>query len=1071
MRAVLRGTIIGALLLSGAACKVDKLVDPPPTSALRISPARVEQAAAVGSTAPRTARADLTSARASAILWSVRRSGSGAWMTLERSAGTTPDSLTVTMAPDGLAPGLHQDTLIFTPDDEDLAVVRVPVLFSIEGCAPIPITLDAEVADSLRTTDCGSSQRPGAFARRYRFSGEAGDSITVTLSSSTLSGFVAVDTAEDASAHPFATSGTCTGTPFDACLRYLRLPHSGTYTLEVTTVGDGPTTGAFTLRASRPRAPTGADSLGQFRADSATTIAVGGTSPEPGFVVRGVPVDPDPLDSLTLEVEVQTVGTTFTGEPTTTTSLVASGRRGVARVTGLVDATSYHWRARAVDQTGRATAWRSFGGNPESAADLRVTIAATRLAFRGQPSTTAAGAAITPAVEVIAVDGEGHLIPSFRGAVTVRLLANPAGGTLSGDRSATPVDGVASFPGLNIDRAGIDYTLQASATGLDDAVSDAFTILPGPATQLSFTQQPTTASVGRPISPAVRVTARDAHGNVATAFTGDVTMAIDHDGSVLKNATLGGDRTVAAAAGVATFPDLSIDQVGSGYTLAATASGTSGATSSAFNILPIGGSPTSQRFNTQPTSTTAGQAVAPPVEVTILDALGARVPTFDGPVALTLATNPGGSALSGTLTRNAVSGIARFDDLRLDRVGTGYQLRATTAGLSDVTSDRFDVTPTAPTTGVVRVTTATSGTSPDPDGYTATLGSSAQGVASNGTVLFTGVPPGSTTVTLSGIASNCTVTDGTSRSVTVVAGDTVSAPFTITCAAIGPTTGSLRVTTATAGTDLDPNGYIVTVGGGSRPIGVSGNELFADLAPGGYTVTLGGVAGNCTVGGANPRQITVTAGNEATTAFTVTCSAVGPTTGSLRVTTATTGTDLDPNGYTVTVGGGSRPIGVNGNELFADLAPGSHTVTLTGLATNCLVVGTNSRQVTVAAGSEASTAFSVACVGVTPPTASALRFSSQPPSVMVVAGTFGAAVQAVDQSGALAAGYTGPVTMSLEGGILGTTLTGTRVVNATGGVIPFSDLRVTGPCLGCRLRATASGLTSAVSDPFTVVVP
>src|SRR5207253_4663090 len=61
-----------------------------------------------------------------------------------------------------------------------------------------------------------------------------------------------------------------------------------------------------------------------------------------------------------------------------------------------------------------------------------------------------------------------------------------------------------------------------------------------------------------------------------------------------------------------------------------------------------------------------------------------------------------------------------------------------------------------------------------------------------------------------------------------------------------------------------------------------------------------GIAANCTVSGQNPRTVTVpTSGT--TTTFSITCTALPPPTGDLTVTAATSGQDLDPDGYTVTV--------------------------------------------------------------------------------------------------------------------------------------------------------------------------
>jgi len=77
------------------------------------------------------------------------------------------------------------------------------------------------------------------------------------------------------------------------------------------------------------------------------------------------------------------------------------------------------------------------------------------------------------------------------------------------------------------------------------------------------------------------VTARDAFGNVATGFTGNVTLAI---GSNPGGGTLNGTTTVTAAAGVASCAGLSINNVGVGYTLRAGSGALPGATSGTFDI-------------------------------------------------------------------------------------------------------------------------------------------------------------------------------------------------------------------------------------------------------------------------------------------------------------------------------------------------------------------------------------------------------------------------------------------------------------------------------------------------------
>ena len=94
-----------------------------------------------------------------------------------------------------------------------------------------------------------------------------------------------------------------------------------------------------------------------------------------------------------------------------------------------------------------------------------------------------------------------------------------------------------------------------------------------------------------------------------------------------------------------------------------------------------------------------------------------------------------------------------------------------------------------------------------------------------------------------------------------------------------PTTGSIRVTAATGGTDLDPDGYTVALqgdtlsgtGSSSQPIAVNGTVTFSQLKPGTYSLALSGAVANCPVGGQNPRTVSVTAGGTTLTTFQVTC--------------------------------------------------------------------------------------------------------------------------------------------------------------------------------------------------------
>src|SRR5207245_1731080 len=194
------------------------------------------------------------------------------------------------------------------------------------------------------------------------------------------------------------------------------------------------------------------------------------------------------------------------------------------------------------------------------------------------------------------------------------------------------------------------------------------------------------------------------------------------------------------------------------------------------------------------------------------------------------------------------------------------------------------------------------------DGYTVTVdGGSPQAIGINASVTYTSLTAGSHTVAISGVATNCTVSGGTSRPVSVPSGSTATTTFSMTA---GTPPGNLTVSTSTTGSSLDPDGYTVTVDGGSpQAIGINASVSYTNLTAGNHTVAISGVATNCTVSGGTSRAVSVPSGSTATTTFSVSC--VTPH-GNLTASTSTTGSTLDPDGYTVTVDGGSpQAIGIN----------------------------------------------------------------------------------------------------------------------------------------------------------------
>jgi hypothetical protein len=398
----------------------------------------------------------------------------------------------------------------------------------------------------------------------------------------------------------------------------------------------------------------------------------------------------------------------------------------------------------------------------------------------------------------------------------------------------------------------------------------------------------------------------------------------------------------------------------------------------------------------------------------------------------------------------------------------------------DAAAVRFDIA-CAATTGTIEVTTSSSGSPPDPDGYEVRLdGADAQPIGTGATLALPRVPAGDHTVGLAGLAANCSVEGDNPVAVSVAAGSTAHVALSVTCGAPTPppAPGGISVTIQTSGPDQDPDGYGVTLDGNDAgAIGASGTLSLADLAAGPHVVGLTGLAGNCRLDGENPRSVTVSAGTVAPVTFSVVCTALPPSTGSLDVVTATSGPSQDPDGYAFTVdGGNAQPIGANARVSVAGLAPGSHSIQLQGAAPNCTITGDNPLAATVTAGATARVAFSITCVAATGSLAVTTSVTGGPPdpdgyTVSVDRGT----------PSALAVGATltvpdlapGSHTVLLGGLAANCKAQGDnpRAVAVTAGATTPVSFALTCSATTGSLTVTITGLPSGVNAAVTVTGP
>src|SRR5581483_11790613 len=125
---------------------------------------------------------------------------------------------------------------------------------------------------------------------------------------------------------------------------------------------------------------------------------------------------------------------------------------------------------------------------------------------------------------------------------------------------------------------------------------------PGTATQLVFTTQPGGTITGGSAfgtQPVVKV--EDAHNNVVTGDSSQVTLAIKSGTGTAGAALTCTTNPLAASSGVATFAGCAIDKAGTGYQLHATDGVLTAADSSSFDVSV--GAAAQLVFTTQPGGT------------------------------------------------------------------------------------------------------------------------------------------------------------------------------------------------------------------------------------------------------------------------------------------------------------------------------------------------------------------------------------------------------------------------------------------------------------------------------------
>ena len=336
----------------------------------------------------------------------------------------------------------------------------------------------------------------------------------------------------------------------------------------------------------------------------------------------------------------------------------------------------------AQNQRGTARIVAQLLTGPADTVRLTVLLPASQIvAQAGNAQSGVAGAALAQplVVKVEASDGVGVA------GVAVNFVVASGGGSVSAASVVSDADGLSQTTFRLGTGAGPQSVTATSGTLANSPLTFTATAVAATASKLVFTVPPANGVAGVALT-AVAVSAEDNNGNVATTFNGPVTIAI---GANPGAGMLAGTTTVSAIAGVATFPTLSINRNGTAYTLLASATGLTSATSGPFDIAV--GPATKLAFTAQPGIGIVNAPLSMPIVVHAEDSQGNLTPAFGGTVTIAFATNPTGAALGGLVSVDAVAGIAAFSGITVSQAGNGYTLSASATGLTSATSAPFNI--------------------------------------------------------------------------------------------------------------------------------------------------------------------------------------------------------------------------------------------------------------------------------------------------------------------------------------------------------------------------------------------
>jgi type II secretory pathway pseudopilin PulG len=480
------------------------------------------------------------------------------------------------------------------------------------------------------TSDTQSESITGGPATQLSFTTSPSTSNVAGASFGTQPVVVALDSfgnvaAADSSTVSLAVAGGTSGATLSGCSESETLGFVSFAGCSVNRVGTG-----YTLTAT-DGSLAGASSGSFAVAAGQPSQFVITSSPVSGVVAAKATLGPitvqeqDGFGNPTTLAETVTLSSNSSGSTVFATSSQGTALTRITIPAGSSSTTFYYGDTKAGTPTITASGALASGVQAETL----IGGAATHIAFNpAVPGPGVAGSAI-PNIVVQAQDVYNNVAPAGSGTVALSFKSGTTGTFASGSTlSVTMANGVATFSNVKINTAGT-YTFTATPSGITGATgavnSTAFVVSPASASTFTWT-----ALGGQTAGTAFSdsITAKDAFGNVATAYTGTQTITF----SGPSNSPNGTGPTYPASvnfnAGMGTATGISLFDAQT-TTLTATQGNVAGSTGITVSASGVTGGV----LSTPSTSPTAGTPFNETISAT--DAYGNTNTSFTGQYGIT----------------------------------------------------------------------------------------------------------------------------------------------------------------------------------------------------------------------------------------------------------------------------------------------------------------------------------------------------------------------------------------------------------------------------------------------------